>query len=71
MPEARSFHQIFPIQIKQGHGLPADRIKNLIKDSLTPIPTDPIPSSILIKDIKITQISASNLEITCEVLFEI
>lgn len=71
MPEARIAYQFYPHEIKENHGFPAERIRNLIKESLTPIPTDPIPSAIIIRDIKIKEISASNLEITCEVLYEL
>ena len=73
MPEGRNIHiiQVYPIQITQGHGFPSDRIRNLIRDALTPLPTDPVPKTILIQNIVITQIDATNLEITCDVLFEI
>ena len=61
--------RIYPFQIRLGHGFPAHRIRELITDALVPIPTDPVPESILIQNIIITQIDATNLEITCEVLY--
>ena len=73
MPEGRSIpvSRTFPIQLTHGHNFPAHQIRQLICDSLTPIPTDPVPKSIFIRNIVINQVDNTNLEITCEVYFAI
>ena len=59
-----------PFQITRNHGFPFSRILELIKNSLNPIPCDPIPKSILIHDIIIKQTGQDILEIECQVLYE-
>ena len=61
----------FPIQLSQNYNFPAQRIRQLIINSLTPLPVDPIPKFILISNIVITQVDENNLEISCEVFYEI
>ena len=61
----------YPIRLTRNHNFPAQRIRQLIQDALVPLPTDPIPSTILINNIVITQIDTDNIEITCDVLFEV
>ena len=60
----------FPIQLSQGHNFPAHRIRQLISESLNPLPIDPIPKHILISNISIIQVNENSLEITCEVFYE-
>ena len=60
----------YPRRLVRNHGFPAHRVRQLILDALTPLPTDPIPKSILITEIKVTQVDVNNLEITCEVYYE-
>ena len=60
----------YPVQLAEGHGFPAERIRQLIKNALDPIPTDPIPKSILLYNIVIKQVGPNNLEISCEVHYD-
>ena len=59
----------YPVRLVRNHSFSPNRIRQLIKDSLTPLPTDPIPDTVVIKNIIITQISQSDLEIECEVYY--
>ena len=59
-----------PVTLGSGHGFPQNKILALIKSSLNQIPGDPVPKSIRIENIRITQIGENNLEISCEVFYE-
>ena len=59
----------FPIRIIRNHGFPSARIIDLIKSSLDPLLGDPVPATIIIRNIVIAQISPDNLAISCDVIY--
>ena len=59
-----------PTPLPRGHYISHERIRDLIKGALDPLPADPVPKSILIHNIIITHSETRGLDITCEVLFE-
>ena len=69
MSNGISNERTFPFRLVANHGFPANRIRQLIKDALSPLPIDPVPKSIVIKNIVINQVNRTNLEISCEVVY--
>ena len=59
-----------PVRIVANHNFDHNRIRELIQGSLDPIPVDPIPTNIIIRDIVITHSRERGLVISCHVLFE-
>ena len=51
------------------HNVSAEVIRGLIQRSLTPLPIDPVPEWILIKDIRIVREATGDLAIFCEVVY--
>ena len=59
-----------PVRVVANHNFNHESIRRLIQGSLGPIPVDPIPTKIIIKDIVITNSRERGLSINCQVLFE-
>ena len=56
--------------LNSGHNIDSRQIKNLIKSSLEPLPTDPIPKRIVIDNIEITRDQRRTISINCAVFYE-
>ena len=56
--------------LNTGHNIDSRQIKNLIKSSLEPLPTDPIPKRIVIDNIEITRDQRRTVSINCSVFYE-
>ena len=59
-----------PVRVIANHNFDHNRIRELIQGALGPIPVDPVPTKIVIKDIVITNSRDRGLSINCQVLFE-
>ena len=53
--------------ITQSHNIPSDKIRNLIQGSLDLLSVDPIPTRVVVDDIKVFLDSRGELGISCEV----
>ena len=62
---------IYPRVLTRNHNFPSARIIDLIKSSLDPLLGDPIPTTIIIHNIVITQTNPDNLSIECEVIYAV
>ena len=56
--------------LSSGHNIDSRQIKNLIKSSLEPLPTDPIPTRIVIDNIEISRDQRRTISINCSVFYE-
>ena len=59
----------FPIRITRNHRFSSTRIIDLIKSSLDPLFGDPVPATIIIRNIVIAEVSPNNLAISCDVIY--
>ena len=59
----------FPIRITRNDGFPSARVIELVKLSLDPPFGDPVPATIIIRNIVITEVSPNNLAISCDVIY--
>ena len=59
-----------PVRLIRNHEANPQAIKDLIKGSLQPLHTDPIPTRIVLNDIVVTKDREGRLALTCNVLYE-
>ena len=59
-----------PERVIIDHNINPLTLRNLIKNSLEPLPTDPVPTRIVINNIIITKDSTGGLALSCDVFYE-
>ena len=59
-----------PVRIIHNHNINSQTVRGLIKGALEPLPTDPVPTHIVISNISITKNPVGLLGLSCEVAFE-
>ena len=56
-------------RLRAQHNVEPEIIRGFIQRALTPLPVDPVPDWVLIKDIKIVREASGDLAISCAVLY--
>ena len=58
------------IRLLRGHNTSHSVLRDLIKEALSPLVVDPVPTDVLIRDIVITRSASGALEISCMVCYD-